>query len=318
MHQLFLRSAALISTLAGILLLNPIHSYAAIPIVQDGTPVTTQQVTAVTNQYNMIPASIRDAYEERGNQIYFFEKVPSISNLLGIYTGNDGNQAKIILTNRDFGGAEAITHEIGHFFDDILQPDNNATIQVITYMGIPFVVSNGGKRYISENDSFKTIFQTEAKTSNVSSYEKMDLNEYFAGAFGVYCTDPTGLMNSAPNTYHFIDTLVRDFSAQHPGKNETIQATMPPIRIDAQTNGMTVSGIFKNNPVNPTPGTLQFEGQTANGTSSATVETAQDGTTTVTNSVTNADGSVTTTTKTTSPYGIFVNVTTTYTNIKAG
>jgi hypothetical protein len=312
MRKVFKQSILAVPIAMALFVCESITAYAAIPIVQDETPVMPQQITAVTNQYNMIPASIRDAYEERGNQIYFFEKIPKISNLLGIYTGNDGNQAKIILTNRDYGGAEAVTHEIGHFFDDLLQPDNNATVQVITYLGIPFMISSGGKRYYSDDEEFKKIYAVEAQSSNVSAYEKMDVNEYFAGAFGVYCTDPKGLSSSAPHTYAVIDTLVKQFSAQHPAKAETLQATMMPARIDAQTNGLTSSGIFKNSTFPQDSGTMKFQGQTANGTSSATVETKEDGTTTVTSTVRNADGSVTTTTKTSSPYGIFVNVTTTY------
>ncbi|SFG42738.1 anthrax toxin lethal factor-related metalloendopeptidase [Oribacterium sp. WCC10] len=336
-------TATLFTTLAG-----GLTSYAAIPLEDSGTAVTSQQIQAVTYQYNMIPASIRDVYEKSGNIIYFFDNNPLIEDLLGAYSGQEGQEAKIILTNRDYGGAEAITHEMGHYFDDICFPDEGTTAKSVVYRGIKFIITQNGKKYISDTDEFKRIFLAEKKNSPVSSYEKTDANEYFAGSFGLYCTSPSSLMKYAPYTYAYIDTLVQQFTQNFPASAENIALTVTvPATIDQITGGTTVSGILISNiyqnaaATSPTSGTSgtqltgnvsQISGVTSGGVqytgytnanvdsedgvekTGQTVEAATaaaangDGTTTVVNT----DGSVTTTTVKTTEYGTMVSVVTTY------
>ncbi|SEA82799.1 hypothetical protein SAMN05216349_13310 [Oribacterium sp. KHPX15] len=232
----------------GITLSGALTSFAAIPLSDFGSSVNPTQIQAVTNQYNMIPASIRQAYEASGNVIYFFDTNPLVDSVLGAYSGQEGQEAKIILTNQDYGGAEAITHEMGHYFDDICMADQNAKMKVVVYKGIKFLVTEEGDRFISDTDEFKRIFEYEVKSSPVSSYEKTDANEYFAGAFGLYCTDPDTLMAYAPYTYNYIDKLVKDFTELYPASAENIALTVTiPATIDEITGGATVSGLYINN-----------------------------------------------------------------------
>ena len=232
----------------GINLTGAMTSFAAIPLSDFGSAVNPTQIQAVTNQYNMIPASIRQAYEASGNVIYFFDTNPLVDSVLGAYSGQEGREAKIILTNQDYGGAEAITHEMGHYFDDICMADQNAKMKVVVYRGIKFLVAQEGDRFISDTDEFKQIFRYEAKSSPVSSYEKTDANEYFAGAFGLYCTDPDTLMAYAPYTYNYIDKLVKEFTQLYPASAENIALTVTiPATIDEITGGATVSGLYINN-----------------------------------------------------------------------
>ncbi len=223
-------------------------AYAAIPLADMGFTATNEQIQAVTYQYNMIPASIRQYYEDLGNQIYFFETTASIGDLLGAYSGQEGHDAKIILTNRDYGAAEAITHEMGHFFDDICYSDEGTSVKTMRFRDIIFYVTQDGKKYISDTDEFKRIFQYEKATAPVTKYEKTDANEYFAGSFGLYCTDPDTLMTYAPYTYDYIDRLVQNFAQIYPAsaKNVALTVTMPST-IDELTGGATSSGIFIKN-----------------------------------------------------------------------
>lgn len=333
-------------------LFSGITSYAAIPIQDAGFKATDQQIQAVTYQYNMIPASIRQYFEDVGNSIYFFDTTPSVDDLLGAYSGEEGRNAKIILTNKDFGGAEAITHEMGHFFDDISYADEGTTVKTVDYRGIRFYITSDGNRYISDTNDFKQIYAMERKNSPVTVYEKSDANEYFAGSFGLYCTDPESLMAYAPYTYYYIDTLVQNFTQNYPASSENIALTVTvPATIDELTGGATYSGIFKTAagassgastgsygtesiPVILGGNTTQVSGTTDNGitytgytnvdtTTAEGVQNAgrqiQNATAAVskgdgTTTVVNDDGSVTTTTVKTTSQGVFVSVITTYYN----
>lgn len=238
-------STAVFSAAAGL------TSFAAIPISDMGFNVSTEQIQAVTHQYNMIPASIRQYYEDLGNSIYFFETTRQIDDLLGAYSGQEGHQAKIILTNRDYGAAEAITHEMGHFFDDICYTDEDTTVKTMQFRNIVFYLTQDGKKYISDTDEFKQIFAYERDHAPVTRYEKTDANEYFAGSFGLYCTDPDTLMNYAPYTYNYIDKLVKNFTQVYPATAENIALTVTaPATIDEITGGLTSSGIFLNSGYN--------------------------------------------------------------------
>ncbi|ETP73403.1 hypothetical protein UYO_0627 [Lachnospiraceae bacterium JC7] len=235
-------SAAVISAVSGF------TSFAAIPIADLGFTVTNEQIQAVTYQYNMIPASIRQYYEDLGNSIYFFETTKSINDLLGAYSGQEGHQAKIILTNRDYGAAEAITHEMGHFFDDICFTDEGTSVKTMRFRDIIFYLTQDGKKYISDTDEFKGIYMYERNTAPVTKYEKTDANEYFAGSFGLYCTDPDTLKAYAPYTYDYIDRLVQNFTQVYPASAENIASTVTvPATIDEITGGATSSGIFVSN-----------------------------------------------------------------------
>jgi hypothetical protein len=336
-------STAAISAIAGI------TGYAAIPLDDLGFTATNEQIQAVTYQYNMIPASIRQYYEDLGNKIYFFETTTSISDLLGAYSGEEGQQAKIILTNRDFGGAEAITHEMGHFFDDICFNDEGTSVKTMRFRDIIFYVTQDGKRYISDTDEFNRIFMSERKNAPVTKYEKTDANEYFAGSFGLYCTDPDTLMTYAPYTYDYIDRLVRNFTQVYPASAENTALTVNiPSTIDELTGGATSSGIFLSNGGSSSVqlsnsesvssfigGNIsQISGTTTDGvayTGYTNVDTSteagaanagqqvqnaaaaaqnEDGTTTVVNE----DGSITTTTVKHTEYGTMVSVVRVFTN----
>ncbi len=323
-----------------------ITALAAIPLEDSGTAVASEQVQAVTYQYNMIRASIRQYYEDCGNIIYFFDTNPLLKNLLGAYSGEEGKNAKIILTNQDYGAAEAITHEMGHFFDDICYTDEGTVTNIVVYKGIKFLVPQDGKRYISDTDEFKQIYEYERQNAPVSTYEKTDANEYFAGSFGLYCTSPSKLMTYAPYTYNYIDNLVRNFTSVYPASADNVAVTVQiPSTIDELTGGATISGLFINNIYGGGTSTglaaqaaagnvTQVSGVTSSGISytgyttgnvntqsgaastQRTVDVAVaaaangDGTTTVTNS----DGSVTTTTVQTTDRGTLVTVVTTYSN----
>ncbi|WP_036606340.1 anthrax toxin lethal factor-related metalloendopeptidase [Oribacterium sp. P6A1] len=221
------------------------QSFAAIPLADLGFTANSEQIQAVTYQYNMIPASIRQYYEDSGNKIYFFETSETIDDLLGAYSGQEGQQAKIILTNRDYGGAEAITHEMGHFFDDICYTDEGTSVKTMRFRDIVFYMTQDGKRYISDTDEFNRIYLYERKNAPVTKYEKTDANEYFAGSFGLYCTDPDTLMTYAPYTYAYIDKLVNNFTNIYPASAENIALTVTmPATIDELTGGATTSGIY--------------------------------------------------------------------------
>jgi len=322
-----------------------ITAWAAIPLADSGTAVTNEQIQALTYQYNMIPASIRQYYEECGNIVYFFDNNPLLKNLLGAYSGEEGQDAKIILTNQDYGAAEAITHEMGHFFDDICKKDEGTSSKIVVYRGIKFIVPEDGRRYISDTDEFKNIYEYEKQNSPVSSYEKTDANEYFAGSFGLYCTSPSKLMTYAPYTYDYIDKLVRSFAAVYPASAENVALTVAvPSTIDELTGGATVSGLLKTNIYNGLPSSdaiaaqaasgnlTQVSGVTASGVSytgytNGSVETESGANSTQetvdiavaaaaqgegTNTVVNADGSVTTTTVQKTESGTLVTVVKSY------
>lgn len=254
-----LKSALAFSSFLMLTLSAGITSFAAIPIEDAGFTATADQIQAVTYQYNMIPASIRQYFEDAGNSIYFFDTTPSVDDLLGAYSGQEGKEAKIILTNKDYGGAEAITHEMGHFFDDICFTDEGTTVKTVVYRGIKFLVTRDGNRYISDTDEFKRIYAMERKASPVTSYEKTDANEYFAGSFGLYCTDPESLLAYAPYTYYYIDNLVQNFTQVYPASQENIALTVTvPSTIDELTGGATYSGIFTNNMPSSTGSSVSY------------------------------------------------------------
>ena len=240
----FLKGAAGCTALFSVL--SAMTSFAAFPLLDKGTPVTETALYLAAGQYYTVPASIRDAFEQRGGVIYFIPNEQSGGMIGGYETGSDGKNAIIVLSNRDYGGAEAVTHEMGHFFDDILVADQQGTTSQTTYGNVKFVIEQRGNQYQSDDAGFKYLWMAEANGSAVSSYEKASATEYFSGAFKLYCTAPAKLQTSAPQTYNYMDTLVKGYAASHPATAANQALTQSPTEVDALTGGATMSGIFIN------------------------------------------------------------------------
>lgn len=223
-------------------------SFAAIPLRDKGTYASPEQVRALAHQYYMIPASVRQYYEDHGNIVYFYNKELLPETLIGLYTGANGQNGFTLVTNRDFGGAEAITHELGHMVDDVCQENIGTEYQTISFHGTEVTVGQGGIQYVSDLEPFQRIWMKENGNACVSSYERVSAGEYFAGAFGAYCTRPEKLKATAPETYAYIDSLVTLFSGIYPADAERLSETNPnKMTIDAYTGGQTSLGIY---PVN--------------------------------------------------------------------
>jgi hypothetical protein len=238
----FLKSAVGCTALFSVL--SAMTTFAAFPLVDKGTKVTETALYLAAGQYYTVPASIRDAFEQAGGVVYFIPNEQSGGMIGGYETGSDGKNAIIVLSNRDYGGAEAVTHEMGHFFDDILVADQQGTTSQTTYGNVKFVIEQRGNQYQSDDAGFKYIWMSEANGSAVSSYEKASATEYFSGAFKLYCTAPDKLKASAPQTYNYMNTLVTAYTASHPATAANLALTQSPTEVDVLTGGATMSGIF--------------------------------------------------------------------------
>lgn len=197
------------------------ESRADIPIAYSGVYITEQQIAAVRANYELVPEPIRLTFEKNGNVIYFFDDQPLLGNLTGVYVGREGIRSSIVLSNKGNGGAQSIIHEMGHFFDDILFADQNTEYHEMEYRGFVFHYTTEGQRVCSGGEEFQRIWASEAlKNSAVSPYERTSPEEYFAGIFKAYVTNPTFLQNVAPLSFMYMHRLVQDFTARNPVTDE--------------------------------------------------------------------------------------------------
>ena len=210
-------------TLCSLLASSPV--FAGIPLKQGDGAVNDAQVNAAIEVYNRIPTSIRLQYELNHNSITFFNSKQRRDNVIGMYTALDGMEANIMLSDQDLMGAYALTHEIGHYFDDVVYKDEEILLQEKRYGNQVFRYVTRGKRSRSEEADFVAIYQQEANQNGlVTQYEKSDSTEYFAGSFKAYVDTPEQLQVVAPSTYAFINQLVNEFNATHPVPEEAVNA----------------------------------------------------------------------------------------------
>lgn len=135
---------------------------------------------------NQLPSKMLESLNQKG---WMFILTPR--NLEEVYESGVSNtvgltiyyHARIYVQNNSFSISYCTIHEVGHALDFI----NN---------------------FVSYDNEWKKIYETEAIDSGLSSYFTSSNSEYFAETFQKFFLEPEELKQKAPNTYEFISKFV--------------------------------------------------------------------------------------------------------------
>lgn len=159
--------------------------------------VSTNDMTCVMSDWELIPESIRNSFVEDGSKIIVTDEHLGLKfhndaelNILGVtsFSPSRGN-CEIYISN-DNSTVSAITHEIGHYID-------------------------GKLNYPSSSDEFQTIWGSEMQF--ISIFHNTNLrnvnvaSEYFAESCNLYIIKNEDLKSYCPLTYEYISNCFRRF-----------------------------------------------------------------------------------------------------------
>ena len=165
------------------------------PIVESSNPSISEKVKVV---YNLIPESIRQDYEKNGWVIKIAPQetirkedpwIGSLPAIFGIIAGLTVTSQNTIYLDDKYG-AEAASHEMGHYVDMVLLGTDDWPP--------------------SYSDEFESIYERE-KNGFSDDYPKSDAHEYFAETFGLYIEYAGSLQQYFPQTYEYMDRLISPY-----------------------------------------------------------------------------------------------------------
>lgn len=147
-------------------------------------------VQKVAESYLQIPESIRLSFESSGGSVQLTEEDLGIrfygknNTVLALYTPETNT---VYIDYRE-KAIKSVQHEFGHYVDY-------------------------SHNWISQTDEFKRIHNAEvASFCKIHKTAKQNTNtpiEYFAESFQFYINNPQTLLASCPQTYAFIDAIVK-------------------------------------------------------------------------------------------------------------
>lgn len=157
--------------------------------LEDGASVKWSE--KAISYLRMLPQKILETLNEEGWMLIITPR-----NLEDVYESGVSNtvgltiyyQARIYIQNDSFSISYCTIHEVGHALDFI-------------------------HNFISYDNDWKQIFEEEACDSGLSSYFTSSVSEYFAESFQLFYLEPEQLLKSAPNTYSFIQTFVKQYES---------------------------------------------------------------------------------------------------------
>ena len=86
---------------------------------------------------------------------------------------------------------------------------SHINISTIHEFGHALDLLAGKTNYISLTSKWNNIYKAEKNTAS-GSYYKSNAQEYFADAFDRYISNPSKLKSSAPKTYKYIDSAIKN------------------------------------------------------------------------------------------------------------
>ena len=153
--------------------------------------VSSSELNAIKTNLNKIPTNLLEAVKDSGLKVLLTTKdVKNYYNysFSGTMTGLFDPMAGKIYISSDVSHINKSTvHEFGHALDLII----------------------GKTNYITLTSEWKSIYKSEKNTAS-GSYYKSNAQEYFADSFDRYISNPSKLKSSAPKTYKFIDSTIKN------------------------------------------------------------------------------------------------------------
>jgi hypothetical protein len=122
----------------------------------------------------LTPRSLEEVYES------------GVSNTVGLTVYY---RARIYVQNNSFSISYCTIHEVGHALDFI----NN---------------------FVSYDNKWKKIYETEAVNSGLTSYFTSSSSEYFAETFQKFFIDPEELEKDAPQTYEYLSKFIAQYESE--------------------------------------------------------------------------------------------------------
>ena len=165
-----------------------------------GVVETSPEGDGLDELYAAIPYPVKYDFQQNGWQV----EIISAEHMQDNYSDGSGvvagvtlyNEKAILLSDRSDHNAQALAHEMGHYFDYSCKERLNCGL------GMP-----------SQSEEFKKIFNEEALcTEGFEDYSISTQSEYFAEAFKVYCERPDLIINAHPKTYRYMKDLLERFS----------------------------------------------------------------------------------------------------------
>lgn len=155
--------------------------------LEDGSSV--KWADQVHEKLELLPQKIIETLNDNGWMVILTPR-----NLEDVYESGVQNtvgltiyyHSRIYLQNNEFSIDYCTIHEIGHALDFI----NN---------------------FISSDEDWKLIYETEAKDSGLDSYFTSSSSEYFSEMFQSYFINPELMKENAPLSYEYMDKFVASF-----------------------------------------------------------------------------------------------------------
>lgn len=168
-------------------------------------------ISKINEQIKELPTSLVEKIYDSPLKIYLQSKEDFDSNVsyeeelenntIAFYTPATTG---IYLNNEEQNKEGVLIHEIGHFYDSYILSDKN-------------------KSYYSEkSDDFLNIFNLEEKNEllgDTSTHYTNNIKEYFAEMFKYYFIYRDTLKEKAPNTFAFMDNLLKEYDDDTNYKN---------------------------------------------------------------------------------------------------
>lgn len=145
-------------------------------------------INSVNDYYNMIPWSVRNAFETTGGTITVRSGLGYLA-LTTYWTADDGHRYTSIEIDNRNKAKTAIIHELGHF------------IMWYKYLDL-------------DNSDFYDIWQSEYM--NMLKFDNTNINnvnttvEYFAESFEMFIRKADSLRSTCPRTYEYIATVLNN------------------------------------------------------------------------------------------------------------
>lgn len=176
-----------------------------------GTISDKKTAIAASERYDMEPDPVKDVFCDYGWTVsvvsnidsYYDQDFPDDGNDYILSGLTDPVSRKIYVTDAYNFGAEALSHEMGHFIDFAVSP------------GITTGNASGTKK-------FKEIYEKEKDNSDLSDYEKSTPEEYFAECYKMYIEDRDTLSDRHPETYLFMDGIVKKIKTTDGGHRSVV------------------------------------------------------------------------------------------------
>lgn len=153
--------------------------------------ITSAEINAIKNNLNKLPLNLLKAVKDSGLKVLLTTKDVKTyynSSFSGTMTGLfDPMVGKIYISSNVSHINKSTVHEFGHALDLLV----------------------GKSNYVSLSKEWNDIYKAESNTAS-GSYYKSNAQEYFADAFDRYIANPSALKSSAPKTYAYIHSAIKN------------------------------------------------------------------------------------------------------------